>query len=517
MNERAEASPPVPRREVLKGALAASLAGVVGVEPLVAQTTPPGAAGESTPITRENARPGATDWQLTYVRIEPASGYRAPGIEGYCSRQSLAAGETLEFMVSADPPCRFTIDLFRMGYYGGRGARHLTTLGPFDGAPQTVPESGPRRLRECRWPVAARLVIPADWPSGVYLGRLSREPRPDGTGPWQSYVIFIVRDDRPADVLFQCSDNTWQAYNRWPVRDSLYDNGVDAGMTTLPGIDVSFDRPYGKYVQIFDNPLSVGSGEFLLWEYPLCYWLEQHGYDVSYCSNSDLVSPDRALRCQALISVGHDEYWDIRQHDSVRRLVDEGVSVLFLSGNSICWVSPLSSARDGRPLRMLTRAAPYRGVTMGDSKVKQRFTEIGPDEGLLLGARNILPVNGGGDWIVTRPEHWMFAGTGMQAGDSIPGLVGWEFHGSPGEIPGLEVVAAGHALHGGTQPAPWTATLYPGPKGNFVFNASTIFWAQGLSSPPGHMLPWSHNVRPHGPDARVQQMTHNLLRRAIGA
>ena len=25
---------------------------------------------------------------------------------------------------------------------------------------------------------------------------------------WQSYVVFIVRDDRPADILFQCSDNT---------------------------------------------------------------------------------------------------------------------------------------------------------------------------------------------------------------------------------------------------------------------------------------------------------------------
>jgi hypothetical protein len=44
-----------------------------------------------------------------------------------------------------------------------------------------------------------------------------------------------------------------------------------------------------------------------------------------------------------------------------------------------------------------------------------------------------------------------------------------------------------------------------------VFNASTIFWAQGLSTPPGHIIPWSHFSRPHGPDARVQQMTKNLL------
>ena len=45
---------------------------------------------------------------------------------------------------------------------------------------------------------------------------------------WQSYVVFIVRDDRPADILFQCSDNTWQAYNRWPLLGSP---GVNEGQT----------------------------------------------------------------------------------------------------------------------------------------------------------------------------------------------------------------------------------------------------------------------------------------------
>jgi hypothetical protein len=104
----------------------------------------------------------------------------------------------------------------------------------------------------------------------------------------------------------------------------------------------------------------------------------------------------------------------------------------------------------------------------------------------------------------------------MKKGDGVPGLVGWEFHGDPADIPGLEIVAEGIALSGGTRPVRWTSTIYPGPKNNFVFNASTIWWAQGLSSPPGHMLPWSHGVRPHGPDARVQRVTNNLLRRALG-
>ncbi len=45
-------------------------------------------------ITRENALPGATDWQLTRVRTEPADGVRCPAIEGFCTRQSVSAGET---------------------------------------------------------------------------------------------------------------------------------------------------------------------------------------------------------------------------------------------------------------------------------------------------------------------------------------------------------------------------------------------------------------------------------------
>jgi hypothetical protein len=97
----------------------------------------------------------------------------------------------------------------------------------------------------------------------------------------------------------------------------------------------------------------------------------------------------------------------------------------------------------------------------------------------------------------------------------MPGLVGWEYHGDPAPIPGLKVLASGTTTNSGGDKANWTATIYPGPKDNFVFNASTIFWSQGLSSPPGHTLPYAHYGRPHGPDPRVQQMTRNLLDRML--
>ena len=468
-------------------------------------------------IKKENQQPGSTDWQLTRVRLDKNDGFRSPGIEGYCSRQSLKAGEALDIFVSTKPAARFHIEVFRTGYYAGRGARLMATLGPFDGKEQPVPQVGPARLRECRWDKCVSLTIPDNWVSGVYVGRLTTLP-PSGDEPyWQSYIVFIVKDDRKADILLQCSDNTWQAYNRWPDTFSLYDNG-DPGWVSGPDVDVSFDRPYGKYRQIYENPQSVGSGEWLCFEFPLAYWLEQQGYDVSYCSNSDMLTPDRGLKCKAFISAGHDEYWDVRQYHSASALRDAGVNLLFLSGNSVCWVSPFRDSSQGAPNRIITRDAPYAGLAR-----QAQFTELkrfaghttGPDEGLLMGAINVIPVNGGGDWVCTKPDHWMFEGTGMKKGDSIPGLIGWEYHGDPAKIKGLEVVAEGTAFQGGTHPQHWTATIDPGPKNNFVFNAATIFWAQGLGKPPGHMIPWSHWNRPHGPDKRVQKITANLLDRAI--
>lgn len=501
---------PIPPNELTRREFLAATGGTA----LVAATA---RAQTATPnrIAEENARPGARDWQLTRVRLDKQAGFRSPLIEGYCSRQSVKAGESLEIFVSTKPAARFHIEIFRTGYYGGRGARLVATLGPFEGKEQPVPKPGEKRLHECRWEACASVKIPDDWVSGVYLGRLTTLPS-EGQPYWQSYVVFIVKDDRPADILFQCSDNTWQAYNRWPDNYSVY---TDPRGNQGPWSDVSFDRPYAKYAQIYENPQSVGSGEWLCFEFPFAYWLEQHGYDVTYCSNSDLHTPERGLKCKAMLSVGHDEYWDIRAFRSVEAMRDAGVDVLFFSGNSVCWVTPMRAGFDGRENRIMFRGGPYGGdyqFAVNREKNHGPFPERGPDEGYLIGARNVEPVNGGGDWICTMPEHWIFEGTGMKKGDAIPGLIGWEYHGDPPAIPGLEVVAAGTAFQGGTRPQQWTATIYPGPKGNFVFNASTIFWCQGLSHPPGHMLPWSHWSRPHGPDERVQRITHNLLRRAIG-
>ncbi|MEC8474879.1 MAG: N,N-dimethylformamidase beta subunit family domain-containing protein [Planctomycetota bacterium] len=499
------------RRNLLKGTAAAACSGnLITANGFSLQE------GKSR-IGIENQREGSRDWQLTRMKPTSPSAIRTHFIEGYCRSQSVRAGEALEICVSTNPVQNFQIEIFRTGYYQGCGARLMATYTQLAGKTQEVPEYGQKRLRECRWETSLEIKIPKEWISGVYVGRLTTESDSSGHGYWQSYIVFIVKDDRPADILVQCSDNTWQAYNQWPDHDSVYTHPKG---NQGPWADVSFDRPYGKYSQIFDHPMTMGSGEWLCFEFPMSYWLEKEGYDVTYCSNSDMLSPHRGIKCKAFLSVGHDEYWDRRQYDSVVAMRDAGVNLMFLSGNSVCWVSPYRESFDGRQNRILFRGGPYGGsYTLAESRNLEHgpFPHRGPDEGYLIGARNVDPVNGGGDWVCTSPDHWIYEGTGMKLGQTIPGLIGWEYHGDPPkDLAGLEIIAEGTALQGGVNPQHWTATIYPGPNGNFVFNASTIWWAQAMSSPPGHMLPWSHWSRPHGPDSRVQRMTANLLQRALG-
>jgi hypothetical protein len=488
---------PLDRRQLLQGLAAAPLAGATEQKRDLIRT--------------ENARPGTTDWQLTYTRVDGRARFRCPWIEGFAGRASVRPGEAIDLFVSTNPASRFFIDLYRLGYYQGKGGRHVGRLGPFAGKTQPTPPVGKARLRECRWDKCTTLEIPRDWPSGVYLGKLTPQAQ-----RYQSYLIFIVRDDRTADFLFQCSDNTWQAYNAWPDLHSLYHNDRKDGKVLVSGVQVSYDRPYGKYVQIYDNPLSQGSGEFLLWEFPLAFWLEQHGYDVTYCSNTDVHADAKTLlRCKAFLSVGHDEYWSRQQFDHVLEAVKAGIHAAFLSGNTCCFVAPLTASSSGVPARILERVGRYGGVRPKEKKYMADLDVEAPNEATLIGAQTVSPFNGSGDWIVTRPDHWLFAGTGMKKGDSIPGLVGWEFHGEPAKIPGLEVVAEGPTWTGDERQSYYTATIYPAARGNLVFNASTIFWSQGLSAPPGHMPPISHHGRPHGPDPRVQRITRNLFDRFL--
>jgi hypothetical protein len=491
---------PLDRRQLLRGLGAVGTLGLLA-DPARSQDKP-----ARDLIAKENENAGTTDWQLTYVRTDGKQKLRSRLIEGYCSRTSVNAGDKISFFVSTDPASDYVLDIYRLGYYQGKGGRHLLSLGPVPGKVQPTPEMGEQRLHECKWTDPIEFTIPREWVSGVYLGKLSATKH-----RYQSYVIFIVRDSRPADFLFQCSDNTWQAYNVWPDKASLYHNDRTDGKVLVSGVKVSFDRPYARYPQILDNPLSQGSGEFLLWEFPLAFWMEQQGYDVTYCSNVDVhTEPAFITRCKSFLSVGHDEYWSRDQYDHIRKAIQAGVHVAWFSANTCCFVAPYSGGE-----RIITRAGRYGGIRPAERAYMTDLPLEGPNEATIIGAQTVSPFNGSGDWTVTKPDHWLFEGTGMKKGEAIPGLVGWEFHGEPADIPGLEVVAEGTTINGADKEARYAATIYTGPKGNLIFNAATIWWAQGLSQPPGHMPPISHYGRPHGPDERVRRITRNLFARFL--
>ncbi|MGI8782300.1 MAG: N,N-dimethylformamidase beta subunit family domain-containing protein [Acidobacteriota bacterium] len=497
-----------PKNRVKRRDFVKAMAGVAAMPTILHQGQPAPPQRDNW-IVQENSHPGTLEWQLQYTSfdnpITMASSplirnLRCPGIEGFVSKTSARPGESLDLSVSLRPAGGFLLDIYRMGYYGGKGARHMVRLGPFRASPQPIPMMTAERLRECRWERSAQIEIPRQWPSGVYLGKLTRD-EPFGI---QSYVIFVVKDNRKSEVLCQVSDLTWQAYNKWPGRDSLYDDGTTEVWYTGPNVRVSFDRPYAKYGQIVDAPLSTGSGEFLLWEHPMVFWLEQQGYGVTYCSNLDLELDPAVLQdSKVFLSVGHDEYWSRKMFQEALRARDDGLSLAFFSGNSV-----------------------YHEIIFYDNSqtgARRAFARKGPagtlgNEDELMGVKSYGP--GYGDWVVTSPEHWIYERTGLRRGDRIPAIIGWEYHGTPAAIPGLEVVASSPLFppkrNDGDDPQQHAGVVYPCPKGNFVFNAGTIWWSEGLSQPPGHIPARVPNrAGTFGVDQRVQRITSNLLDRMI--
>ena len=506
MNDYKNQDSGLSRRDLMKSAAAGGLAfTAAGFQHAQGAAAAP--AAKNNAIQLENAKPGTRDWQLTKTRqlpgkINPAlTDGRSPWIEGYCSANSIRAGEKLQIMVSTSPASPFKLEIFRTGYYNGDGARLVKSFDSLQGIAQPDPAVGENYVRECNWKPSVEFEIPEDWLSGVYLGKLTEE-----TSGIQSYVIFIVRDDRPCDLLFQCSELTWSAYNRWPADYAIYTEHEGMSSTSVPSGSVSFDRPYALFTHpVNKHKTSGGSGEFLPWEFPLSFWLEQHGYDVSYISNVDThADPAGLLRTKGFISVGHDEYWSLEMYDNVLKARDAGVSLAFLCANAVFCVVPMLPSGDGTPNRIIRREGWFFGKPLaliesaqrGESSNQDGFKPVmGPAGNQLMGAQTTPPVMGSGDWTCALPEHWLFEGTGMKKGDSDQGPRGLGVARRPAmDLPGMQVVAEGETLMNGKNPGHYTATIYDGPKGNIVFNAATIWWANGVSSPPGHVNPARHGV-----------------------
>ncbi|MEN9798062.1 MAG: hypothetical protein RL653_1758 [Pseudomonadota bacterium] len=440
--------------------------------------TPPSPG--SNPVSRENALPGDTGWQLQWLA-------GAEELSGYLSTDSAAAGERVVARVHSARALPITWMLYRVGWYGGAGGRKVAE-GRFAGTGQPAcPAQSGTGLVECAWAASFDFTVDAAWTSGVYLVRLLRDDGRD------THLVLTVRDARRADVVVQQSVTTWQAYNRYGG-ESLYDDalGLPGGHATV----VSFARPYAS-----PSP----SGQLFQYELPALRWLEAWGYDVTYVTNLDFQrTPDTAQRGRVFLSVGHDEYWSLEQRTALERARDAGTWQAYLSANSAYWRVRVEAGADGPHRRMVCfkdLADPLGGA---QSTVRFRDPPIGLPENGLLGAMYEAwhPVNV--PLVVRSPAHWLFDGTGLRDGDALAQVVGYEADRvfDNGRTPaGTEVLAESPLTDMFGLPSWHQLTLYAAASGAHVLAAGTIEWSWALSAP---------GVA----DARLQRVTANFLGRA---
>jgi len=199
------------------------------------------------PIQLENQLPGTTAWQLTNPAPYDPKTFHYPAIEGYAWTTSAQAGEEVKFSVSTTSPS-FSVDVYRMGWYQGKGGRLLQSLSGIRGQsyPLPAPEAS-TGLIEARWPVAFTLQTGAQWVSGVYMVKLTAA---DGK---QSYIPFVLRSSRPTALAFIRAVNTDEAYNYWGGT-SLYTDLTNT-LSAKRAFKVSFDRPFQQ---------DVGGGNFFV-------------------------------------------------------------------------------------------------------------------------------------------------------------------------------------------------------------------------------------------------------------
>jgi hypothetical protein len=170
----------------------------------------PGTALALNAIQVENALPGSPQsvWDI------PTADAGDPSIVGFATDISVNKGETVHFKIRTDA-APYHIDIYRLGWYGGDGARLQGTGVITASLPQTQPDAlhdPVTGLYDCgNWAESAHWDVPATAVSGIYIARLERD---DTHGV--SHIVFIVRDDAShSDLFFQTSDGTWQAYNGW--------------------------------------------------------------------------------------------------------------------------------------------------------------------------------------------------------------------------------------------------------------------------------------------------------------
>jgi hypothetical protein len=482
-------------------------------------------------IACENTKAGAapSTWQV--------SGAGSSTIQGFATSMSVSPGETVSFKIKT-PSTKYHLDILRLGYYQGNGARRVASgLAPTAALPQTQPtcrnDTAATGLIDCgNWAVSASWAVPATAVSGVYLANLVRD---DATGV--SQIPFVVRNDAGhSDLLFQTSDQTWQAYNTYGG-NSLYtctSNCPPGSPVAYKGAaKVSYNRPFHSAED------DQGRSWLMYAEYPMIRFLEANGYDVSYTSGVDVSSAAGGALLtnhKTFLSVGHDEYWSGTQRANVEAARDAGVNLAFFSGNEVYWKTRFEPSIDGTSTAGRTlvtyKETHYDGSvdpqgpgTWTGTWQDPRFSppgDGGRPQNALTG--QLFVVNAGSTDIKVPARYgklrfWRNTAaanlTGTQSLTLAPGqeTLGYEWDVEPdnGFRPaGLfdlssttSTTAEAFVDYGSTVKTGSTAThrmsLYRAPSGALVFGAGTVQWSFGLDDPSST------------PDRNMRQATVNLF------
>jgi hypothetical protein len=460
--------------------------GDTGIPPGSTWTWPPARPGYVNPIVAENAKTGDPAWQKGFTNAF------ARQIEGYADRVSAKAGDPVNLMVRSAGDSTATWTLYRLGWYGGAGARQI--IPPSSVAVHEMPACTNEKatgLVQCGWPTAFTITIPSDAVSGLYIVRIVRQ---DKIGV---LIPVVVKDDRPSDLYFQSSVTTAQAYNNWGGEGLYSDSHDGLGFA----VKVSFDRPYDG---------NFGSGQVLWYEALMARFLERYGYDVSYTTNLD-VSREGArglLARGAFLSVGHDEYWSGRERIAVQAARDAGLPIFFFGANAAYWKTREEAPGVDGTARIVTcykkhpELDPLAGTP--DATARYRDDPINEPEEALTGAMYESWLLFGEPWTVQNSTDPLYQGTGLHDGDTIPQLVGNEYDRTFALDTPAPVTVVSHSpmIDAEGKPGLQQATWYRTAKGSFVFDAGTEYWSRFVDGPQE--------------DQRVQRMTANALQMGRG-
>jgi hypothetical protein len=451
---------------------------------VVATPTPPPA------VVTENALPGTPDWDGP---LAPS-----PAADVYASATDALPGDQVALHVSTAPAAAYRVLVYRLGWYGGVGAREVACLPACDGADQGA-DLGPGHARPdgawtAEWPTTETLSVGDTWVSGYYEIRALLLSGPDAGRSAETFLVVEAPQSSTA-MLMQVPVDTWQAYNAWGGSSSYAIPGLGRPLTHL-----SFDRPYAWAAPGGQGPLG--------WEYPFVRFVERNGYDVSYQSDVYTDAHPESLLEHRLVAVpGHSEYWSKRMRDAFDAARDGGVNLAFLGANAAYWQIRLEEG--GR--LMVAYKSTYDPEPDPALKTAM-FRELIPPryECNLIGIQHegASPFHWDeGDYTVASADDPWFAGTGFHAGDVAKGIVSVESDTIPPLQPagwscGNQITVLFHRESGSPFDGNADATRYTAPSGAMVFASGShqFSWAlDGYANVPSRV------------DPRVQQFMKNAL------